>query len=71
MTNYEKYKDEIDKIWNEGKIIGVTEDCKLTSCDKILHCNECDWDDEELISLFKGWNIYYSYGETREDIRLR
>lgn len=41
MTNYEKYKDEIDKIWNEGKIIGVTEDCKLTSCDKILHCNEC------------------------------
>lgn len=37
----------------------------------LMHCNECDWDDEELISLFKGWNIYYSYGETREDIRLR
>lgn len=37
----------------------------------LMHCNECDWDDEELISLFKGWNIYYSYGETREDVRLR
>jgi adenylosuccinate synthase len=37
----------------------------------LMHCNECDWDDEELISLFKGWNIYYSDGETREDIRLR
>ena len=37
----------------------------------LMHCNECDWDDEELITLFKGWNIYYSDGETREDIRLR
>lgn len=37
----------------------------------LMHCNECDWDDEKLISLFKGWNIYYSDGETREDIRLR
>ena len=36
-----------------------------------MHCNECNWDDEELIGLFKGWNIYYSDGETREDIRLR
>ena len=37
----------------------------------LMHCNECNWDDEELIGLFKGWNIYYSDGETREDIRLR
>lgn len=41
MTNYEKYKDEIDKIWNERKVISVTEDCKVTSCDKISSCNEC------------------------------
>lgn len=37
----------------------------------LMHCNECNWNDEELISLFKGWNIYYSDGETRRNIKLR
>lgn len=46
MTNYEKYKDEIDKIWNDGKVISVTEDCKVTSCDKISSCNECIFNEE-------------------------
>lgn len=46
MTNYQKYKDEIDKIWNEGKVISVTEDCKVTSCDKISSCNECIFNEE-------------------------
>ena len=46
MTNYEKYKDKIDKIWNDGKVIGVTEDCKVTSCDEILSCNECIFNEE-------------------------
>ena len=34
----------------------------------ITHCNECDWDNEKLIELFKDWNIYYSDGETHNDI---
>ena len=34
----------------------------------ITHCNECDWDNEKLIDLFKDWNIYYSEGETHNDI---
>ena len=34
----------------------------------ITHCNECDWDNEKLIDLFKDWNIYYSDGETHNDI---
>lgn len=46
MTNYEKYKDKIDKIWNDGKVIGVTEDCKVTSCDEISSCNECIFNEE-------------------------
>lgn len=34
----------------------------------ITHCNECDWDNEQLIELFKDWNIYYSDGETHDDV---
>lgn len=34
----------------------------------ITHCNECDWDNDELIELFKDWNIYYSDGETHNDV---
>ena len=37
----------------------------------LTHCNECDWDNEELAELFKDWNIYYSDGETHKDIELR
>lgn len=37
----------------------------------LTHCNECDWDNEELIELFKDWNIYYSDGETRKNIELK
>ena len=32
------------------------------------HCNECDWDNDKLIELFKDWNIYYSDGETHNDV---
>ena len=34
----------------------------------ITHCNECDWNNEQLIELFQDWNIYYSDGETYNDI---
>ena len=34
----------------------------------ITHCNECDWDNDKLIELFKDWNIYYSDGETHNDV---
>jgi adenylosuccinate synthase len=37
----------------------------------LTHCNECDWDNEKLVELFKEWNIYYSDGETHQDIELR
>lgn len=53
MTNYEKYKDKIDKIWNDGKVIGVTEDCKVTSCDKISSCNECIFNEECVLNSQK------------------
>ena len=36
------------------------------------HCNEYDkWDNDLLINLFNDWNIYYSDGETRNDVDLR
>lgn len=44
MTNYEKYKDEIDKIWKNGSDISVTKDNKVRSCD-ITPCSECIFDD--------------------------
>lgn len=34
----------------------------------ITHCNEYDWDNDKLIELFKGWNIYYSDDETHNDV---
>lgn len=34
----------------------------------ITHCNEYDWDNDNLIELFKDWNIYYSDGETHNDV---
>lgn len=27
-----------------------------------------DWDNDKLIELFKDWNIYYSDGETHNDV---
>lgn len=35
----------------------------------ITHCNECNLDNEQLTELFKDWNIYYSNGETHEDVK--
>lgn len=32
------------------------------------HCNECDWDNDRSNELFKDWNIYYSDGETHDDV---
>lgn len=34
----------------------------------ITHCNEYDLDNDKLIELFKDWNIYYSDGETHNDV---
>ena len=34
----------------------------------ITHCNECDWDNDKLNELFRDWNIYYSDGETHNDV---
>lgn len=66
MTNYEKYKDEIDKIWNEGKVISVTEDCKVTSCDKISSYNECIFNEECDLKSQK-W-LVSEYKDPAEDV---
>ena len=49
--------------------------CKATAENIEIHNSklgawkhECDWDNEKLIDLFKDWNIYYSDGETHNDI---
>lgn len=34
----------------------------------ITHCNEYELDNDKLIELFKDWNIYYSDGETHNDV---
>lgn len=34
----------------------------------ITHCNEYGWNNDKLIELFKDWNIYYSDGETHNDV---
>ena len=35
----------------------------------ITHCNEYKIDVDELENVFEGWNIYYSNGETHDDIK--
>ena len=35
----------------------------------ITHCNEYKIDVKELENIFEGWNIYYSNGETHDDMR--
>lgn len=41
MTNYEKYKNEIDKITRMGRMIAVEEKTgKITSCNQIT-CSQC------------------------------
>lgn len=37
----------------------------------ITHCNEYDWNNEQLSRLFQDWNIYYSDGETHNDIQKK
>lgn len=37
----------------------------------ITHCNEYDLDNKQLSELFKDWNIYYSDGETHNDVQLK
>ena len=78
IRKMEKEKVELISIYDEcypknlkelydrcSKDIGNFGDKKSVA---ITHCNECDWDNEKLIDLFKDWNIYYSDGETHNDI---
>ena len=52
---YSRCSDDVGNFGDE-KSIAVT------------HCNEYDWDNDKLIELFKDWNIYYSDGETHNDV---
>lgn len=46
MTNYEKYKDEIDKIWKSGDIACFTKNGEIKPCYKIV-CPECEFNGEK------------------------
>lgn len=52
---YSRCSDDVENFGDEKSIA-------------ITHCNEYDWDNDELIELFKDWNIYYSDGETHNDV---
>jgi adenylosuccinate synthase len=52
---YSRCSDDIENFGDEKSIA-------------ITHCNEYDWDNDKLIELFKDWNIYYSDGETHNDV---
>lgn len=43
-------------------------DFKCKKSIAITHCNEYDWNNNQLIELFKDWNVYYSDGETHNDV---
>lgn len=52
---YSRCSDDVENFGDEKSIA-------------ITHCNEYDWDNDKLIKLFKDWNIYYSDGETHNDV---
>ena len=65
MTNYEKYKDEIDRIWDSENDIGVTKDNEVKPCYEI-RCNECIFDGR---CVFKSQKWLVSeYKNSAEDI---
>lgn len=67
MTNYEKYKDEIDKIWNDGDDFGVTKDGEVKKCDEISSCyNECFFDGGCSLKVQK-W-LVSEYKDPAEDV---
>lgn len=65
MTNYEKYKDEIDRIWDSENDIGVTKDNEVKPCYEI-RCNECIFDGR---CVFKSQKWLVSeYKDPTEDV---
>ena len=57
-------KDLYERCSNDVGDFGDIKSLALT------HCNEYDWNNDKLIELFKDWNIYYSDGETHNDVDM-
>lgn len=67
MTNYEKYKDKIDKIWESGDIACFTKNGEIKPCYEIT-CPECEFNGEEGCSLnSKKW-LVSEYKDLAEDV---
>ena len=67
MTNYEKYKDEIDKIWESGDIACFTKNGEIKPCYEIT-CPECEFNGEEGCSLnSKKW-LVSEYKDPAENV---
>lgn len=67
MTNYEKYKDKIDKIWESGDIACFTKNGEIKHCYEIT-CPECEFNGEEGCSLnSKKW-LVSEYKDPAENV---
>ena len=67
MTNYEKYKDKIDKIWKSGDIACFTKNGEIKPCYEIT-CPECEFNGEEGCSLnSKKW-LVSEYKDPAENV---
>lgn len=67
MTNYEKYKDKIDKIWESGDIACFTKNGEIKPCYEIT-CPECEFNGEEGCSLnSKKW-LVSEYKDPAENV---
>jgi len=68
MTNFEKYKDEILKIAEEGYSVVAVKKGKPIACDNLPECRDCDLDDGgkgNCLFCFLEWG-YKDDGEERD-----
>lgn len=67
MTNYEKYKDKIDKFWNDELTFGFTKDNALKTCDEISTCQECIFDGDGCDLKSQKW-LVSEYKDPAENV---
>ena len=68
MTNYEKYKDEIDMVWENGDIASFTKDNGVDSCQYTSCCDCLFSDDMNCSSNVQKWLVseYKDPAETED-----
>jgi hypothetical protein len=67
MTNYERYKDEIDKVWESEDIACFTKNGEIKPCCEIV-CPECEFNGEEgCNSKSQKW-LVSEYKDPAEDV---